>query len=171
MKKSTFSISPIYLIFPLVAFIFLVGCRQPEHDAEEEVPIGSTERIKMDGLEEELTEVFTGKDEFEFIGITSNGVDCLYFPYKDGKFNIDFEMLSGEQRAYLPKIKEFAQSKGLPYTMTTYRSKDYYKVDLAKNVIRIEANTDLKSIAQLAAAIESEVFHNNEKTVYDVIPQ
>lgn len=153
----------------LAAFLLLTNCRQKEVEAD--IPIGSTERIKIGGLEEELTEVFNGEDEYEFIGITSNGVDCLYFPYKDGKFNIDFEMLSGEQRVYLSKMKAFVKAKGLNYSMTTYRSKDYYKVDLAKNVIRIEANTDLKGIAKLGAEIESEVFHNNAKTVYDVIPQ
>lgn len=130
-----------------------------------------TEHIKIDGLKDELIGVFSGNDVYEFIGISSNGVDCLYFPYKNGKFNIEFEILSAEQKPYGEKLKAFAKSKGLKVIMTSYRRKEYYKTEDAKNVIHIEANTDINTISLLAKEIETKVFGNDKEVVYDVVPQ
>jgi hypothetical protein len=37
-----------------------------------------------------------GKTEYKFIGITGNGIDCIYFVYS-GKFNIEFEAMSNNK--------------------------------------------------------------------------
>ena len=130
-----------------------------------------TEHIKIDSLKKELTGVFKGNDVYEYIGITSNGIDCLYFPYKDGKFNIEYEVLTNEQKPFVNQLKAFAQKRGIPTTMTTYNKKEYYKNTESNNVLRIEANTSLENIAVMAKEIESKIFGNDEKTVYDVVPQ
>ncbi len=129
------------------------------------------EHIKIESLTDELNDVFKGKDVFDYIGITSNGIDCLYFPNKQGKFSIEFEVLSDEQKPFVKQLKDFATARGIATSMTTYTHKKYYNSTEKYNVIRIEANTDIENISALATAIESKIFHNDSHTVYDVVPQ
>ena len=36
-------------------------------------------RIKIDALNDEIQKLQNGQTEYDFIGITSNGIDCVYF--------------------------------------------------------------------------------------------
>jgi hypothetical protein len=159
-------------LFLLLLFMF-THCGRTENSTitvlKKDV-LEETEHIKIDGLQQELTQVFTGDDVYNYIGITSNGVDCIYFPYNGDKFNIEFEVLSGEQKPYLEKLKAFAKSKGIRTSMITYHPRGYYKTKDDRNVLLIEANTSLEKIAKLGQQIESKVFKNDDNTVYDVVP-
>jgi hypothetical protein len=54
--------------------------------------------------------------------------------------------------------------------MTTYNNKPNYKSDKPAPVLRIETNATIDEITNLGTKIQSEVFHNDDKTVYDVVP-
>jgi len=155
--------------------LLLTHCGRNENDkidpAIQKDILEMQEHIKIDGLQDELTGVIHKKDVYDFIGINTNGLDCLYFPYKDGKFNIEYEILSAEQKEYAEQLKAFAKSKGFHITMTSYQRKGYYKKDDNKNVIRIEANANAKKIAALAKEIQAKIFLHDDSTVYDVVPQ
>ena|ERR1035437_5388377 len=128
------------------------------------------ERIKINGLQNALIKLQSGKTEFQFIGITSNEIDCIYFIYENGKFNLEFEAMIEEQIPYIDILKGFAASNNFKSVMTTYNNKPKYKSDKPAPVLRIEANSTLDEIAKLGAKIQSDIFKNSNETVYDVVP-
>jgi len=128
------------------------------------------ERIKIDGLRNALTKLKNGQTEYKFIGITSNGIDCVYFMYENDVFNIEFEAMTEDQLPYIEKLKDFANSNKFKNLMKTYNNKPKYNSDKPAPVIRIETNSSLESTADLGEKIESEIFGNNKETVYDVVP-
>ena len=128
------------------------------------------DRIKINGLQKALIKLQSGKTEFQFIGITSNGIDCIYFIYENGKFNIEFEAMVEEQIPYIDKLKSFATSNNFKSVMTTYNNKPKYKSDKFASVLRIETNSTLDEITRLGERIQSEIFINTNETVYEVVP-
>ena len=58
------------------------------------IPVAA--RVTVDKLPDVLRKVQAGNSDYDFIGICSNGVDCIYFVLEDGKFHIDFEAKSKE---------------------------------------------------------------------------
>lgn len=128
------------------------------------------ERIKINGLQNALIKLQNGKTEYQFIGITSNGIDCIYFVYENGKFNLEFEAMGADQLPYIDKLKDFATSNSFKCIMTTYNNKPLYKSDKPAPVLRIETNSTLDDIARIGERIQSEIFKNNNETVYDVVP-
>jgi len=128
------------------------------------------EQIKIDGLQSALTKLENGQTEFQFIGITSNGTDCIYFMPENGKFNIDYEAMELDQVPYIDKLKRFADSKHFKSVMTTYGNTPQYESDQKAAVIHIETNSSLGDVAKLGEQIESEIFRNNANTVYEIVP-
>ena len=58
--------------------------------------------IKIDDLSEELKLLSEDKTEFDFIGITSKSLDCIYFSKNNLNYNIEFEAVEKEQLPYPP---------------------------------------------------------------------
>jgi len=132
--------------------------------------IPMAERIKIDGLRNALTKLKNGQTEYKLIGITSNGIDCIYFIYENGIFNIEFEAMAENQLPYIEKLKDFANSNKFENLMKTYNNKPKYNSDKHAPVLRIETNSSLDNTAELGEKIECEIFGNNKETVYDVVP-
>ncbi len=128
------------------------------------------EQIKIDGLENALIKLQNGQTEFGFIGITSNGIDCIYFMPADGKFNLDFEAMEEDQLPYIEKLKAFADTNNFESSMTTYGNKPQYKADKPAQVIHIETNSTREVMAKMGERIQREIFKNNKDTVYDIVP-
>jgi hypothetical protein len=128
------------------------------------------ERIKIDGLRNALTKLKNGQTEYKFIGITSNGIDCIYFMYENGIFNIEFEAMLENQLPYIEKLKDFANSNKFKNFMKTYNNTPKYNSDKPAPVLRIETNSSLDSATELGEKIEREIFGNNKETVYEVVP-
>src|SRR5690606_21498923 len=68
-------------------------------------------KIKINQLNEELKLLKEGKTEYDFIGITSNGIDCIYFIKENDVFQIEFEAMIEKQISYIEKLKDFALCK------------------------------------------------------------
>ncbi len=132
--------------------------------------IQMAERIKIDDLINALTKLKNGQTEYNFIGITSNGIDCIYFIYESGIFNIEFEAMTEDQLPYIEKLKDFANVNKFKNLMTTYNNTPMYKSDKPAPVLRIETNYSLDNMVELGKRIESEIFGNNKETVYDIVP-
>jgi hypothetical protein len=160
--------------FFFLLFVFLfANCNSNQNTNEQksnEHTMLKSEQINIDGLNGALTKLQNGKTEYEFIGITSNGIDCIYFIFENGKFNLEFEAMTEDQIPFIDKLKEFASSAGLKSLMTTYNNKPKYKSNDPAPVLRIETNATIDEITNLGTKIQSEIFHNNGKTVYDVVP-
>lgn len=128
------------------------------------------ERIKINELRSALLKLQNGKTEYKFIGITSNGIDCIYFIYENGKFNIEFEAMSEQQIPFIEKLREFANSNKFKNLMTTYNNQPQYKSERPAPVLRVETNSSLDEMTKIAENIQAEIFKNTENTIYDVVP-
>src|SRR5262245_45479291 len=127
-------------------------------------------KIKINQLGEELTRLKNHQTEFDFIGITSNGVDCLYFMPDGEKFNLDFEAMISGQVPYIDKLKKWADSNHFNSTITTYNNQPKYPSNEPAPVIHIETKSSIETVAKLGAQIEKDVFGNSDETVYEVVP-
>ena len=126
-------------------------------------------KIRINQLNEELKLLQEGKTEYDFIGITSNGIDCIYFIKENDVFQIEFEAMIKPQVPYIEKLKDFALSKNFNHKMASYGNKPQYDEKEAP-VIRIETNLKLNEVAKIASLIQSEIFGNNSNTEFDVVP-
>jgi hypothetical protein len=61
-------------------------------------------------------------------------------------------------------------SNNLKSIMTTYNNKPQYKSNQPAPVIRLETNCTLEEAAKYGEQIQSDIFKNNNETVYDVVP-
>jgi hypothetical protein len=111
-----------------------------------------------------------GKTEEDFIGIVSDGDDCIYFVKSNDKFNIEFEAMAETQIPFIEKLKEYANSKGFQHRMTTYGNKPLYNSVKQAPVLQINTKTDLQETAKIGYEIQSLIFGNNSETKYDVVP-
>ena len=128
------------------------------------------ERIKIDGLKNVLIKLQNKQTEFNFIGITSNGIDCIYFVCENGKFNLEFEAMIKEQIPFIDKLKEYATLKNYKFLMMTYNNRPKYQSEKPAPVIRIETNSTIDQINVIGINIQAGIFKNSTETVYDVVP-
>lgn len=164
------------IMMEMLALVFgLSGCRNTGKQAQQDwsavLPVPSAARITMDKLPEVLRNVQAGRTEFDFTGICSNGTDCIYFMQENGKFYIDFEAMSKEQLPYLDSLKHFAGEHGYPVVETTYNNPpvDYDHLEFAP-VLSLKVNADIDSIVKVGQQIEQDIFRNDSRTVYEIVP-
>lgn len=132
------------------------------------IPVAA--RITIDKLPDVLRNVQAGNTDYDFIGICSNGVDCIYFVLENGKFYIDFEAMGKEQLPYIDTLKQFAKEHNYPIVETTYNNTpvDYEHLKYAP-VLSLKVNADIDSIVKVGSQIEQTIFRNNERTVYEML--
>ena len=121
----------------------------------------TAKKIKLEELAEELNRVLEGKTDFNFIGITANGYDSLFFVRNDQNFNVEFRALKKIQLPYLKPLEEFASKHNIMFETEKLDRIPY---------LRIKTNTDITETVDLAKRIQKEVFGNTDSTIYKVIP-
>ncbi len=127
-------------------------------------------RITIKDLSDELEKLKDGNSKYDFFGIVSAGVDCIYFVNEGDRFQIEFEAMEEDQVPYIKKLKEFADSNGFASSMTTYGNKSNYSSSDEAPVIRIETHTNTEATVEIAKKIQSMVFQNGDDIEYDVVP-
>jgi len=151
----------------LSGILSLFGCGNKTDKSENFIQ--RAKRIEIAQLSGELKLLEQNKTEFDFIGITSNGIDCLYFVKDNGKFQIEFEAMTDNQIPYINKLKMFASQNGYETKMTTYRNKPQYNA-LEAPVLKIITNSNLETTAEIGQQIQKNIFNNQAETKYDVVP-
>lgn len=133
------------------------------------IPVAA--QITIDKLPDVLRNVQAGKTDYDFIGICSNGVDCIYFVQENGKFYIDFEAMGKEQLPYIDTLKQFAKEHNYPIVETTYNNTpvDYEHLKYAP-VISLKVHADIDSIVKVGSQIEQTIFKNSDRTIYEIVP-
>ena len=121
----------------------------------------TAKEIELDELAQELNLVLEGKTDFNFIGITANGYDSLFFVRNDQNFNVEFRALKKIQLPYLKPSEEFASKHNIMFETEKLDRIPY---------LRIKTNTDITETVDLAKRIQKEVFGNTDSTIYKVIP-
>lgn len=121
----------------------------------------TVKQIQLDELAEELNLVLEGKTDFNFIGITANGYDSLFFVRNDQNFNVEFRALKKIQLPYLEPLEEFASKNNIDFETEKLDRIPY---------LRIKTNTGITETVDLAKRIQKEIFKNTNSTIYKVIP-
>ncbi len=127
-------------------------------------------QIKIDQLELVMEHLKNKELEYDFFGITSNGIDCIYFAENNGNINIEFEVMTNEQKPYVEKIKDFAKSNGFHVVKTSYGNKPQYEDLKEAPVYKLEINADTKIATEIGKQIMTEIFGKNLSTSFDVVP-
>lgn len=125
----------------------------------------------MDKLPDVLENVQAGRTAYDFTGICSKGVDCIYFMQEQGKFYIDFEAMCKDQLPYMDSLKRFARGHGYPVVETTYNNTpaDYDHLKYAP-VLSLKVNADIDSVVKIGKLIEETIFQNSDRTIYEIVP-
>ncbi|UOV00004.1 hypothetical protein MUU74_08615 [Chryseobacterium daecheongense] len=121
----------------------------------------SAKQIMIRDLHEQLILLHQNKTEFEFIGINSNGDDCIYFAKEGQNYNIEYEAVEKTQLPYFEKIKSFASRNNYSYSE---------KINNGIPYLIVHTNTGIDQTIKLAEQIQIEIFGNNENTVYEIVP-
>lgn len=125
------------------------------------ISVKIAKKIKMSDLHEQLTLFSQNKTEFDFIGIYSNGDDCLYFKKDGNQFNIEFEAVEKSHLSNFEKIKNFATKNN--YAFTEEMNRDI-------PCLTIKMNTNIDQTVHVARHIQNQIFGNNENTTYEIVP-
>ena len=117
-----------------------MGCKEAPRNNKQLIQQKTTmtKRIKISELKSQLKNLENGQSEFDYIGITSNGNDCIYFTYDNHNFNIEFEAIVKNQVPFLDKLKEFAKFRNIETKITTYNNKAQYETPNPAPVLRIK---------------------------------
>ena len=151
----------------LSGVFLLFGCENKTEKSEGFIQ--RAKQIEIAQLEGELKLLEQNKTEFDFIGITSNGIDCIYFLKDNSIFQIEFEAMTDQQIPYIDKLKTFATQNRFEIQLTTYGNKPQYNAKEAP-VLKIITNSNLKKTAEIGQKIQQEIFNNRAETKYDVVP-
>lgn len=162
------------LVVTIGLIIALFSCGQTENHPKEQTKnfniMPRAEQIKISDLKSVLTRLQNRQLEFEFFGIHSNGIDCIYFVPDTNNYAIEFEVMNDDQKPWLDKLKTFAQQYGYRTLITTYNNQPHYKSTDPAPVLRIETKSNISETVNIGQNIMSQVFGNNEQTVYEVVP-
>ena len=151
----------------LSGILSLFGCNNKTNKTESFIQ--RAKQIEITQLNEELKLLEQNRTEFDFIGITSKGIDCIYFVKDEGKFQIEFEAMTNQQVPYIEKLKTFATQNGFATQMTSYGNKPNYSTKEAP-VLKIITNSDIEMTSELGQKIQKDIFNNKTGTKYDVVP-
>lgn len=153
-------------ILVLIGIIYFVSINKNVNNPTIQV----AKQINLAELEVVMTQLLDGKMEFDFFGITSDGVDCIYFANNNGKINIEFEVMTNGQKPYVQKITSFANKNNYSLVKTTYGNKPHYSELTEAPVYRLELNTDKYKATEIGTEIMIKVFNKNRTTKFDVVP-
>ena len=148
------------------------GTREADRLGSSEVQqMQHAEQITIAKLPDALRRLKDGQMEYDFFGICSSPVACIYFMQENGKFYIDYEAIGADQLPYLAKIRQYAKEKGSRIVDTTYGNTpiDYTEPAQAP-VLSLRVDTDIDSIAKVGAQLMQTIFHNTDTTHYEIVP-
>jgi hypothetical protein len=127
-------------------------------------------QIQLTELESVMTQLLDGKMEYDFFGITSDGIDCIYFADSNGKINIEFEVMTNDQKPYVEKLNSFANKKNFKIIKMSYGNKPHYSELKEAPVYKLELNADKYKATEIGIEIMKTIFNKNGMTKFDVVP-
>jgi hypothetical protein len=162
----TVQIGVIIGIFVVIGIIYFISRNKNGTNSIIQV----AKQIQLAELESVMTQLLDGKMEYGFFGITSDGIDCIYFADNNGKINIEFEVMTNDQKPYVEKITNFANRNNYNLIKTTYGNKPHYSELKEAPVYKLELNADKHKATEIGKEIMTKIFNNNGTTKFDVVP-
>ncbi|NQX80828.1 MAG: hypothetical protein HRT66_02385 [Flavobacteriaceae bacterium] len=127
-------------------------------------------QIQLEELESVITKLLDGKLKYDFFGITSDGIDCIYFVNNKGEIDIEFEVMTNEQKPYVEKLISFAKNKNYQVIKMSYGNKPLYSGLKEAPVYKLELNADKFQATEIGKEIIKKIFNKNGETKFDVVP-
>ena len=109
------------------------------------------------------------KLETDYIGLTSNAINCLYFNNHKNRINIEFEVVEKEQLDYVESLLAYAEDKNFEVIKTSYANKANYDKTLEAPVYQIICNLNLKNASLITKDIFIKVFNCDNSTQFEMI--
>ncbi|MEM7512629.1 MAG: hypothetical protein AAF388_16965 [Bacteroidota bacterium] len=153
----------IVFIAGILSYLFIKG----KHVVTDSLIARQTTIKELPYLIRELEE---GKMEYGFFGITSNGIDCLYFTGQKDEMNIEFEVIQESQKSYVPTLTDFSKKHGITILKTSYGNKPFYEGLEEAPVYVLALEGSREKVSQIGTEIMLEIFGNDDNTIYDVVP-
>lgn len=153
----------------VLGILTLFGCQNDPPESKESTTFVA-KQITIDELENQLILLQNGKTEYDFFGITSNGIDCIYFMKEGDQYQIEFEAMNKEQVPYFNVLKEYGKKINVETIEKTYGNQPNFNALRKAQVLRFEINGDIQKVADIGKQIQSEIFENNDQTKYEVVP-
>ena len=104
-----------------------------------------------------------------FIGLTSNNIDCLYFVTRKNYVNVEFEVLQKAQIPLAKKLVAFAKKKGFKVGKISYKNKMNDDVQKDAPVYQIYCKLNAKEASVFAKEIYTTVFNDTENTPFTMV--
>lgn len=118
-----------------------------------------------------LQRLMDGQMEYDFFGICSSPVACIYFMQEDGKFYIDYEAIGSDQLQYIDKIRQYAAEQGCRVVDTTHGNTPIdFSEPAQAPVLSLRVDTDIDSIANVGARLMQTIFQNTDTIPYEIVP-
>jgi len=164
MKRVIYVFLVSVLIFAILHYFF------GKRDNKTERSLFVAKQIKFDGLGKVIEQLLSNELDYDFFGITSNGVDCIYFVLDDSLLNIDYEIMLESQKQFVEKYKYFAKTNGFEIKTLSYGNKPKYSSVSEAPVYKMIIEGDRSYVERIGIEIQEYVFKNNASTSFDIVP-
>jgi hypothetical protein len=128
------------------------------------------QKIKYSESKELLEKLESNQLEYNFFGLNRSSTDCIYFAFENNEYLIEFEVMLEEQKAIAEKFKEVCSNLGYNVIKTTYGNSPEYSTELNAPVYQIRIGQSKEKVYDIGLSIISQVFGNDENTVFEVVP-
>jgi hypothetical protein len=158
-------------ILAILIVVTFVGCTQTRtKENSQEQNKATARQVKITGLPNLLSQLQNKQLQYDFFGITSNGVDCIYFVPAINHFDLEFEVMTEEQKPYLNKLRLYAEGHHWKTKDTTYGNTPKYQSTSPAPVLHMYTNASKNDIGVIGKQLMTDIFYNSESTTYDVVP-
>ncbi|WP_156896965.1 hypothetical protein [Ferrimonas kyonanensis] len=117
-----------------------------------------------------LKKLSLGQMPYEFFGLTSNGVDCVYFVFENGIYSLEFEVMVEPQKHVAEKFKEWASINGLHVSQTTYGNQPQYTSTSTAPVYRVILGGNLEETYRFGLSFYHFAFGYEESKLFELVP-
>ncbi|CAK3709745.1 conserved exported hypothetical protein [Vibrio crassostreae] len=108
--------------------------------------------------------------EYNFFGLTSNGIDCLYFAFESGKFLLEYEVMVEPQKEVANSFKSWAKKAGFSVITTTYDNQPKYSSTKPAPVYRVVLSSNLGEAYEQGLSFYTNVFGYDQSKPFEVVP-
>jgi hypothetical protein len=112
--------------------------------------------------------LMNSKLKSNYIGITSNKVNAIYFYGVNNKICFEYEVLDELQNNYAGQLVQFAKDKGFEIIKTSYGKIVKHK-ELEAPVYQIKSNLKKSSAIIIAKEVFIKIFNCDENTTFEII--
>ena len=130
----------------------------------------ANEFVLYDNTKPILQKLKNNQLKFNFFGLTSNGIDCLYFAFEGGKFLLEYEVMIETQKDVANNFKSWANKSGFNVITTTYNNQPKYSSTEPAPVYRVILSSNIDEAYEKGLSFYTNVFGYDKSKTFQVVP-